>query len=244
IALALCETAAGFSVSSLDGASVLDDFEDGDHSIFGNGRVGDWYQYGDDLGTLLPEGGEFLDSPGRAQSEYALHVGGVGFAEWGAGTGVGLSYGDEGACLHDLSAYTGLSFWAKGSIVTIDETNVVEQDQSTVRLMLTEADATPVEEGGGCDGTHGGCWDTHRVRFEPDECWRRYAFDFSEFEQDGWGQDGGELNLDQIYTMNFEVAAYNDWDLWVDEIEFYAGAKPSGAEECDDTGLGGSNGLP
>lgn len=242
ISLALCETAAGYSASSLEGTSVLDDFEDGDQSVFGNGRVGDWYQYGDDLGTLLPEGGGAVDGPGRAASQYALHVGGVGFSEWGSGTGVGLSYDDNGSCLHDLSAYTGVSFWAKGSVVVVDETNVVERDQGTVRLMLTEADATPVEEGGGCDGTHGGCWDTHRVRFMPDECWRLYAFDFSEFEQDGWGQDGGELNLDQIYNMNFEIAAYNDWDLWVDEIEFYAGDKPAAVEECGgDTGEGGSH---
>lgn len=245
IGLSLCETDAGYSVSSLDGPSMLDDFEDGDRSIFGNGRVGDWYQYGDDQGSLLPEGGQLMDTPGRAGSQYALHVGGVGFTEWGSGTGVGLSYGDGGACLHDLSAYTGLAFWAKGSVVNLGEDSIVEQDRGTVRLMLTEADATPVEEGGGCDGTHGACWDTHRVRFAPDECWRLYAFDFSEFEQDGWGQDGGELNLEQIYTMNFEIAAHNDWDLWVDEIEFYAGDKPSRAEECDDdTGEGGSRALP
>jgi len=243
IGLKLCETAAGYSVSSLEGVPVLDDFEDGDQSVFGNGRVGDWYQYGDDLGTLLPESGAMLDAPGRAGSQYALHVGGVGFSEWGSGVGVGLSYSDSGACLHDLSAYTGVSFWAKGSIVIVDEGNVVERDQGTVRLMLTEADATPVEEGGGCDGNHGGCWDTHRVRFSPDECWRLYSFDFAEFEQDGWGQDGGELNLDQIYTMSFEIASYNDWDLWVDEVEFYLGDKPAEAEECSDTGPGGNRAL-
>lgn len=241
IALQLCETESGYSVSSLDGDPLFDDFEDGDNGVSSNGRVGTWYTYGDATGTLFPPGDWAADSPGRAGSSFALHAGGKAFTEWGSGTGITLARDAGGRCLHDLSAYTGVTFWARGEVLSLS--GGTDRDQGVVRLMFTEADVTPVTEGGGCDGSAGECWDSHRVRLSLSPCWVRHSFDFAEFKQDGWGQDGAELNLDQLYNLGFEVAANNDWDLWVDDISFYVGDKPEAAEDCViDTGLGGASG--
>ncbi len=245
VTLAICSTEAGESISSIEESPILDDFEDGDLSFAANGRVGTWYNYGDDYGTLIPQDDSSLViAPGRGGSEYALHGGGVDFTEWGAGLGVTLARDSAGLCLHDLSTYSGITFWARGYVETIDEDSVIERDRGVVRLLLTEADVTPVESGGGCDGTRGGCWDSHRARFEPEECWKKFSFDFDELTPDGWGHDGGELDLDEIYNLGFEVSAHNDWELWVDDISFYLGDKPSEEEDCDleSMGDGGASG--
>ncbi len=243
--LGLCATAAGYSTSSIDGPALLDDFEDGDGSFAANGRAGTWYTYGDDYGTLFPGGGSSLvTGPGRAGSAYALHAGGLDFTEWGSGMGTALAEASGGQCLHDLSVYSGITFWARGEVRTDHPENVVERDVAAVKLLLTEADVTPAEDGGGCDGNSGGCWDSHKIRFQPGQCWERFSFDFSEFEQDGWGMDGGELDVDQVYNLGFEVSAYNDWELWVDDIGFYSGDKPQIEEDCDvGDGYGGSSGF-
>jgi hypothetical protein len=242
IELSLCETSVGKSVSSPEGPALLDDFEDGDARFADNGRAGTWYNYGDDYGSFV-NGTTLLASPGRGASQYALHSEGVDFTDWGSGMGATLANDSGGTCLHDLSAYTGITFWARGRVETTNEPNVIERDQGTVKLMLTEADVVPVDQGGGCDGTAGGCWDSHKGRFEPGECWNRFSFDFSELEPDGWGHDGGELDLDKMYNLGFEVGAYSDWELWVDDIGFYAGTKPADAEDCDvGEGYGGASG--
>jgi hypothetical protein len=180
-------------------------------------------------------------APGRGGSGYALHATAQDFTYWGAGMGVGLATDGGQECLHDLSAYAGVSLWVRGHVEPTSESGV-DRDEGVVRLMFVEADVTPQEEGGGCKGDAGGCWDSHRVRFEPNACWQLVSFDFSEFEQDGWGQDGGELDLDELFRMNIEVAAYNDWELWIDDISFYTGQKPVAPPECDMTGEGGAGG--
>ncbi len=90
------------------------------------GRQGGWYTYGDDIGTFLTGGrtaSTSIDEGNPSCSPNgALHIKGMGFAMWGAATGVDWrprpadgdgGYGDK--MTYDASPYRGIAFWAKSS---------------------------------------------------------------------------------------------------------------------------------
>lgn len=174
----------------------------------------------------------------------ALHVSGTGFTVWGAGQGATLvSLGVGQPCLFDASAYDGISLWIKGSVEPDPDATVGENEHGAIRFSLVEKDVTPLSDGGRCDPQKGSCWDAHRVRLSPEACWRKLSFAFDEFTPDGFGVDGGELDLDELYTFSLEISQQQTYDYWVDEIQFFVGEKPEIEVVCDD-GLGGAGGGP
>ncbi len=241
--LEICEVSGRATVGRLDETPVLDDFDDGDSWFDENGLAGWWYAYTDETaGTQTPTGD--LIKPvagGLDESGYALRVHGEGFTHWGSGFGAYLAFPQDGKpCLFDASEYSGISFWARG-FVTADET-APAAEAGTFRVQLIEKDVTPVEEGGTCD-VEGACWDSHRVRLVPSECWHKYSIPFDEFTPDGWGLSGGDLDADQLYLLGFEVSNGQTYDLWIDQIEFFVGAPADEESRCATDGLGGSAGA-
>jgi len=91
------------------------------------GRQGGWYTYHDDLGMFLTGGTNgydiaFNQGNPSCSPDGALHLKGMGFAMWGAATGVDWrprppdgdgGYGDK--MTYDASQFRGVAFWAKAS---------------------------------------------------------------------------------------------------------------------------------
>jgi hypothetical protein len=226
---------------------LLDDFDDGDAFVTGNGKAGNWYGYGDEGGSQSPswDDGDWMPEPGGlAASGYALHAVGGGYDSWGSGQGLSLGWNEarEQNCLYDASGYDGVSFWIRGEV--IDEEGLVggTNDSGAIRFGVTEPDIIPVEEGGNCTSNAGSCWDWHKTRIEVDECWHRYSFRFDELEQDGWGADAGDLEMDKMSNFNFEIAQGHRFDYWLDEVTFFVGDPPPEEEVCD-LGPGGAGGA-
>lgn len=229
---------------------LIDDFDDGDPYVTGNGMEGTWYGYGDPGGSQTPtwDNGEWASEAGGLDAEgYALHASGGGYDEWGSGQGLSPAWSEERdqSCLYDASAYDGVTFWMRGKITDVERLVAGTQDAGVLRFGAADPDIVPVEEGGNCTGDAGPCWDWHKTRIELGTCWRRYSFRFDELEQDGWGADAGDFKPDQLVNFNFEIAQGQDYDFWLDEFSFFVGDTPPEEERClpDMGGLGGAGGA-
>src|SRR5258706_6711741 len=149
---------------------LIDDMEDGDGKVSpAGGRGGDWFTYHDmTAGTQIPaQGGPVVpEAADRAGSTKAIHTTGSGFADWGAGLGVALHL----SCPYDGSAYSGISFFAKGA------------DPLTVKVKT--APTTPGAEGGSCAVN---CYDPFKKDLVLSPAWTRYSIAWADLAQGGWG---------------------------------------------------------
>ena len=127
---------------------LIDDMEDGDNIIlYRGGRMGVWYTYHDKTsGTLSPDEGtavtmESIPGGRCALSKHAIRVTGSGFSDWGAGFGFDFRYDTSVSqqTAYDVSAYKGITFWAR-----IGETSI-----NTIRVGIGDQWSRP--EGGHCD---------------------------------------------------------------------------------------------
>lgn len=239
--LAVCNLDDGPSIAKPSGDRTMDNFDSLENGYSGNGLQGGWFVYDDgSAGTQLPSNADLRPvSGGPNDSTGALHVQGSGFTEWGSGFASVFASDASGACLFDASAYSGLTFWAKGSIEPDD--SVDPWDPGVLRVMLVEKDVVPLPEGN-CDDSVGDCWSSHRVRIELDDCWRRYSFSFNAFQTDDWGFPGGPLDLNELYELSFELGRGNSYDIWIDDLAFFVGEAPPAQFVCDE-GPGGASNL-
>lgn len=235
--LSVCELSSGPSVGDPTKSLLIEDFEaDG---FEGNGLQGGFYAFTDGTGTQTPTGVSLSYSP-RPGGGSALHVVGSGQTVWGSGFGAILSSQGEGAeCLFDGSAYTGFSFWAKGSIVT-DGTGSTDRP-GLLRTKVLEKDVVPASEGGNCPDDDA-CYDAAGANLTLTDCWQLYSYRFADLLPEGWGRESLPLDLDQLYTIEFGVAHRHDYDVWIDDLSFFVGTKPTAEPVCDD-GMGGMGGM-
>lgn len=244
--IALCTFDGVETVGDPAGSLLIDDFDDGDAWVTGNGRHGRWFDYDDGTSTQTPRTTDpegWLPQPGGLSADgYALHAVGGGYTGWGSGQVVSPAWDEEAEfnCLYDASAFDGISFWIRGSVM--DETgDVATSAQNTVRFGIGSLDIFPLDAGGACTGETGQCWDWHKMRVTPTDCWRRHSFRFDELTQEGWGAPVGELDPSQMIDINFEVAHGQSYDFWIDELSFFVGQTPPEEEICDG-GMGGAGG--
>lgn len=232
------------------GSMILDDFDDGDAVVLGDGRHGNWYEYDDETegGSHTPTwddepDGWLPEAGGIEEGGYALHTSGGGFTLWGSGQGLAPVWDDDKKqeCLFDASGFDGVTFWIKGEIDG-SESSAIEEDRGVLKVGFTEPDILPLEVGGRCDPDEGSCYDWHKARISLSACWQKVSIPFDQMEQDGWGLDGGELNTDEIVNLNLEIAQGNTFDYWLDQVEFFSGEPPEADEICDE-GLGGAGGM-
>lgn len=230
-----------------DGHLVIEDFEDEDEMVWTNGISGQWESHSDFTEEALqsPLGGRHApDSdwadpvgdvatfgPGRDGGS-AAHFTGRGFKLWGSGQALYFAIDETGdECIYDASAFDGLTFWAKGS-VELEYPNETDKwpkdfERGRLKIHVVERDVVPNEIGGGCNQEKYDCWDSHRARIELTDCWQKFVIPFEDLGRDGYSKTNpGELDLAELYQLVFEVSEYQEYDVWLDDIEFFVGDTP------------------
>ena len=188
--------------TTIGGALLLDDFDDGDRFFRAGPINGSWYLVSDaTAGTLNPSSDDELPTkPGANDSAGALHVSGSGFTSWGAGIQGGLNID---GCYVDLTAQTGVSFYARGS--------------GTLLFSVATKQTIPTADGGTCIGT---CYDNFEFAIVLTNTWKSYSVPWSMLHQAGWGT-AATFRLNQIKYLQFSFAAGTSLDLYLDEVSFY-----------------------
>jgi hypothetical protein len=179
--------------------ATIDSFEDGDLELAElEGQNGFWFPTREGVELEVEE----PDSPFQGQ---ALHI--TAEPENVAGRGVGLVFlrADGVACPYNLSAFDGVTFWARGS--------------GPLRFSVAVPGTMPIEEGGSCFGE--GCGNYHGASADVSERWGFYRFAFRGLaQQPGWGQPAG-FDAGEILGMRVTLAAGLGADLWLDDVRFH-----------------------
>ncbi|WP_433927517.1 carbohydrate binding domain-containing protein [Sorangium cellulosum] len=206
-------TGAGAGPQSLE---MIDDMEDNDNAInAAGGRVGYWYTFNDETEGATqqpppdPEGtGETPFTmtalePARGQSTYAARSWGSGFETWGAGFGFDLNSPEGAKAAYDASAYTGITFWAKGT--------------TSATVMISDPATDP--EGGSCTDQ---C-DKWQKSLPLTEEWQQFTIPFADLKQGGWGDVAPNPQIDatKLYSIQFQVGTDPEFDVYIDDLAFY-----------------------
>ena len=158
----------------------------------------------------------------------ALHTDFTGCATWGGGIGGdlnqpatedgGIYEGDK--VEYDISAYTGLVFWAKAEAGS----------ENHLRVKVNMSDETKVVDGGKCkeDGVEhqvGKCSDAYGQLFTlpTNGSWSRVLVKFADrtkFKQEGWGDT---FAWDPKKAVSIQVQSTNPgepYNFWIDDVYF------------------------
>jgi hypothetical protein len=208
-----CVVAAGTAT-----ALPIDDLEDGDNTIeaIGN-RIGYWYTYNDATatGTQTPKPDPtgiipFKPTAGGHSPLFSAETNGSGFLTWGAGMGFDFNNTAMKSCVYDASAYSGITFWAKGNVSLKAMVKIPATTQST-------------SDSGTCTAA-GMCEDHYTLTPLPalSTTWTQYTITFASaatFAQAGWGVPV-MFDKKNIIAMQFQVgiAAF---DYSIDDIAFF-----------------------
>jgi hypothetical protein len=114
----------------------------------------------------------------------------------------------------DISAFTGISFWAKGG----PGTGTTLASGPLVNLLMPTT--LPTQFGGDCTV---GCNDYYNVQPTLTEQWKKYSFTWSQFSQMGFGTPVPFTNKN-VVGLSFVflgTPAGTAFDFWVDDIELY-----------------------
>ena len=168
----------------------VDDFEQG---------MNGWATYVDDQ-----FGAPTLSAPGAALTGHA--------ATFRGGTAkVSGVYHDQ-RC-NDVSAFTGISFWAKG------------RGGDHVRFLAVIPATQPVADGGDCDNAAMSCWDHPGHLFELSNQWQQYHVAWKDLAQYGWGTPAtfaGVIN--SLLWIN--DGPVDSFEFSIDQVHLYLGDAP------------------
>jgi hypothetical protein len=118
--------------------------------------------------------------------------------------GMGLSFTNPKRA-YDASAFTGISFWAKG------------EGESHVRLKVPDVNTDPA--GGVCTA----CFNDFGVDITVTPTWTRYTVPFASLAQlDGWGSPHpAAVDTSKLYGLQWQVVqAGARFDVAIDDVEF------------------------
>jgi len=109
---------------------------------------------------------------------------------------------------YDASDYIGISFWARAA------------GSLPVRFMV--ADGNTDADGGVCSN----CFDHFGADITLGTDWRRYTFTWWQLAQQGWGDQFGVLDIQNLFAFHLQTPANQSFDLWVDDVELIVGGGP------------------
>jgi endoglucanase len=179
-------------------ASLVDDVEDGDDKISSvDGRHGAWFDYDD--GTAGTRTRAEVKSADRPGSKNAMCISGQGFTGWGGGIGVSLLGEGTARMLYDASAYTGITFWARGS-------------ETEFRAMLVDKYSDPAA------ALCTSCYDHFQAPFTPSAEWQQYTFSWKALKQLGFGEMQPNVCASGLYAIQFQWSGSAPFELCLDDI--------------------------
>jgi hypothetical protein len=186
---------------------MIDDVESPSGSIIPQGgRIGAWYTYHDATagGMETPEQGTaFTPSPGGYMSAQCARVTGSGFKDYGAGFGFDLNNDGTTKGTYDVSAFTGIAFYAKGT---------------PFRLKVLTSATVPTAEGGTCATTK--CSDNFGTAIPATADYQEFVVPFSSLTQEGWG-DKVTFDPKTVIGIQFQVKANVTFDISIDDVGLY-----------------------
>ncbi|MEI9941512.1 MAG: hypothetical protein WDO69_30195 [Pseudomonadota bacterium] len=207
-------------------SAIIDDFEDGDFLLPANpalqGRVGNWYAYGDGTGV----GTEDIALINRGPSTNGLHAKGKDFTSWGSGVGVDVNNSGAGQATkspYDASAYSGVTFWARAEAAL------------TVTVVLPDADTDAAGQTCTTAGPPVGICDHHYFKsVQVTTIWQRFSVAFADLTLEPGGvpaptafKPGPDAAPPPagvpprgIVSVQFRVASGQDYDLYIDDVAF------------------------
>ena len=131
----------------------------------------------------------------------------------------------------DISAFDGVTFWAKGSAAT---------SKVNVNFVLPETNEQNAVTGGGDCVKDSGCFN-HPFKTVPiTTSWAQYSVKFSEAAggkyPSGGANAGGAATVKNVIQELVWITLDPDWDFSIDEIQFYKGTPPTGPAGGADAG--------
>ncbi len=206
---------AGTRVLTLDGA-FIDDFEE-------PMILPGWSSFNDETPapnlyriTQVMGGAAGTAHSGEYRGSGAISVAAGGF-------GVGTVFNDaidpaNGTYCVDISAFDGVSFWAKSA--TAGSTITVNFVLPSTNAISTDNLGRP--NGGDCNPKTAQCYDHPRVPVTLTADWAHYTVQFS-------AATGGSATVGRIIQEIAWLSPDAAWDFSLDEIAFYKGTPPAGA---------------
>jgi hypothetical protein len=205
--------AGGATGAGGDCGLVIDNMEAATGLICqGSGRIGHWFAYNDQLtGTVqtpprlvAPTRPDPIQ-PARGTSAYAMHTYGTFSSFLGLGTSLNGSLSDtpEIPRTYDMSGYTGISFYAKGT-------------PSTIQFIIATSENVPPAYGGTCSTA---TCNSNRKDITLSSSWTFYPIPFNQV-----GLGTNPLNLAHVLTINFQAQGTGvsaSADFWIDDVQFY-----------------------
>jgi len=179
--------------------AFVDDFET-------TTRFAGWYSFADT--TTFTE--IAAASGGAVSTTMAGHVSGTGVkAPTAGGFGAGFGFGmkDAAKACAGISAFDGVSFWAKGTAGT----------DNTLKFQAVLAATQAVADGGDCTAN---CYNhpSKTITLTPD--WTHYTV--------LWSELAGTHTVDGVILGLNWITAGPDFDVWIDEVTLFAGTAPTG----------------
>jgi hypothetical protein len=160
--------------------------------------------------------------PGSAAaSVFALHVAGGDYVSYGPNIGWTIAESALGAM--DVSAESGIAFWAKTDSADVQSLELVVNDVYTYPVVEPELRECQLETPDYLPPLGARCWNGGKSLRVLSQGWRLYTIDFSELVQDTWGtrSPGGRPDLGRVLSIEFHLPAVLDFDLWLDDIAFF-----------------------
>jgi endoglucanase len=198
------------------GAPVLiDDLEDGDTQIVASdGRQGAWFAFDDGSAGTRTE--PTVKPDGAQGSPSALCIAGEGFTTWGGGLALDLNNPLAQRALYDASAYTGISFWARGA--------------GTFRAMGVDKYSDPAAS------LCSGCYDHFQAPFTATDAWQHYSFSWPQLKQQGFGDMQPNVCASELLALQFQWPANAGFELCLDDVAFTTSAGSSDPDVVETPG--------
>jgi hypothetical protein len=188
--------------SSPGTSGLIDDFEDGNSLLLPNdGRAGAWH-IGQDGTGILDQSEPPLPVAGGVDSNFALHLSGTGFTNWGANVTFELR---AGSAPYDASVHRGLEFWARGS--------------GELHVILSQRNLAPTHVCSTCLAVSGECGQFYSASVSLSSQWSKIILDWSAFTAPVLLLT--PFGPDQLMTVQFESPAPAPVDFWLDDVAFY-----------------------
>lgn len=144
---------------------------------------------------------------------------------YGAGFGFGLVDPAKSACV-DVSAFDGISFWAKGN---------VPGGTLTFQIIAHESQPSNAQPQGDCASPTGGCRFKHPAITVPfSGPWEHQVIRFEDLESPAFTWTDR-----RILGMSF-ITDGPAYYAWIDEVTFFKGTAPDGPVQSAEAGAGGS----